>query len=293
MWKPRKPSISSVAVAAALTLLGINLIPAAHATAIVGATFPQQVVQEFTSLQQYAQNVTAAMADVQTKMNTLNQYTTDLQNLASMPTNAISKITMPAQQALYDYQQATGLMNQYKYMYGNLSNIQNGMAQQQSYMLNSALSPQNYAAAVYQSQGVQAQQNQAQIGSIAASMQAVNRTVPVIAQQQAAMPAISGNVNGFQKLSAQLTTLEQQNQQMLAAIQQAQLQKQSVTATNISAANSLNYAEHAGNNYMSEVTASMASSNAQSQGYAQQADAGIKSQQSCIASGGTLFTCPQ
>ena len=293
MWKPQKPSISFVAVATSLTLLGINLIPAAHATAIIGATFPQQVVQEMTSLQQYGQNVTSAMADVQTKMNTLNQYMTDLQNLASMPTQAISKVTMPYQQAMYDYQQATGLMNQYKYMYGNLSNIQNGMAQQQMYMLNSALSPENYAAAVYQSQGYQAQQNQAQIGSIAASMQAVNNEAPIIQAQQANMPAISGNVGGFQQLSAQLTTLEQQNRLMLADIQQAQLQKQSVTATNISAANSLNYAEQAGNNYMNQVTASMASSNAQSQVYAQQADAGIKSQQSCIASGGTLFTCPQ
>lgn len=293
MWKPRKPSISFVAVATSLTLLGINLIPAAHATAIIGATFPQQVVQEMTSLQQYGQNVTSAMADVQTKMNTLNQYMTDLQNLASMPTQAISKVTMPYQQAMYDYQQATGLMNQYKYMYGNLSNIQNGMAQQQMYMLNSALSPENYAAAVYQSQGYQAQQNQAQIGSIAASMQAVDNEAPIIQAQQANMPAISGNVGGFQQLSAQLTTLEQQNRLMLADIQQAQLQKQSVTATNISAANSLNYAEQAGNNYMNQVTASMASSNAQSQVYAQQADAGIKSQQSCIASGGTLFTCPQ
>ncbi|MDA8153104.1 MAG: hypothetical protein M0003_10395 [Acidithiobacillus sp.] len=276
----------------ALTL-GINLIPAAGAGTLTGgATFPEQIVQEFTALQQYSQNVTSAMADVQTRINTLNQYMADLQNLASMPAQGISSITMPYQQAMYDYQQATGLMNEYRYMYGNLSNIQNGMAQQQMYMINSALSPENYAAAVYQSQGYQAQQNQAQIGSIAASMRAVDQETPIIQQQQATMPNISGNVAGFQQLSAQLTTLEQQNQLMLADIQQAQMQKATATATNISAANADNYAEQAGNNYMDQVTASMASSNAQSKSDAQQADANIQSQQSCIMHGGTLFTCP-
>ena len=293
MWKPRKPLIRYATLSVCLTLLGINLIPEAAATAVIGATFPQQVVQEMTALQQYSESVTSAMADVQTKINTLNQYMADMQNLASMPAQEISKITMPAQQAMYDYQQASGLMNEYKYMYGNLSNIQSGMAQQNMYMLNSALSPENYAAAVYQSQTAQAQANQAQIGSIAASMQAVNQETPTILAQQAAMPAISGNVGGFQQLSAQLTTLEQQNQLMLAAIQQAQLQKQSVTATNLSAGRTLNYAEQAGNNYMNQVTASMASSNAQSKIYAQQADAGLQSQQKCIMNGGTLFTCPQ
>jgi hypothetical protein len=49
------------------------------------------------------------------------------------------------------------------------------------------------------------------------------------------MAGISGNVGGFQTLSAQLTTLEQQNQLMLAAIKQAQLQKNNVTGSTISA----------------------------------------------------------
>lgn len=277
MWKLRKPSISSVAVATALTLLGINLIPAAHATAIIGATFPQQVVQEMTSLEQYSQNVTSAMADVQTKMNTLNQYTTDLQNLASMPANAISKVTMPYQQAMYDYQQATGLMNEYQYMYGNLSNIQSGMAQQNLNILNSALSPQNYAAAVYQSQSAQAQANQAQIGSIVASMKNVQQRIPIIQAQQAQMAGISGNVGGFQLLSAQLTTLEKQNQQMLAAIQQAQLQKASnvaVAATDMSAMNNQN---NAANTYADQVAASVLSADAASKSSASQADAAMLS----------------
>lgn len=231
MWKPRTHSIKSVVTAVALTL-GINLIPAAGAgTFTGGATFPEQIVQEFTALEQYGKNVTAAEADLSTQMNTLNQYTADLQNLASMPSEGLSQITMPFQQAMYDYQQATGLMNEYRYMYGNLSNIQNGMAQQQMYMLNSALSPQDYAAAVYQEQGYQAQQNQAQIASIAASMQAVDQEGPLIQQQQAALPAISGNVAGFQQLSAQLTVLEQQNRLMLADIQQAQMQKMATAPT--------------------------------------------------------------
>ncbi|WP_163056980.1 hypothetical protein [Acidithiobacillus ferrooxidans] len=297
MWKPRTHSIKSGAVTIAVALtLGINLIPAAGAGTLTGgATFPEQIVQEFTALEQYGKNITAAEADLSTQMNTLNQYTADLQNLASMPSEGLSQITMPFQQAMYDYQQATGLMNEYRYMYGNLSNIQNGMAQQQMYMLNSALSPQDYAAAVYQEQGYQAQLNQAQIGSIAASMRAIDQETPIIQQQQATLPAISGNVAGFQQLSAQLTTLEQQNQLMLADIQQAQMQKATsaaATATNISEDNAQNYAEQAGNNYMDQVTASMANSNAQSKAYAQQADAGIQSQQSCIMNGGTLFTCP-
>ncbi|CDQ12095.1 conserved exported protein of unknown function [Acidithiobacillus ferrivorans] len=292
MWKLRKPSISSVAVATALTLLGINLIPAAHATAIIGATFPQQVVQEMTSLQQYSQNVTAAMADVQTKMNTLNQYTTDLQNLASMPANAISKVTMPYQQAMYDYQQATGLMNEYQYMYGNLSNIQSGMAQQNLNILNSALSPQNYAAAVYQSQSAQAQANQAQIGSIVASMKNVQQRIPIIQAQQAQMAGISGNVGGFQLLSAQLTTLEKQNQQMLAAIQQAQLQKASVTATTLSTQQALSNSQQANNQYENAVTAAMQSAIPASTASAARADLNLNNRYSCIASGGTIMTCP-
>lgn len=292
MWKLRTHSIKAIGIVTALTLLGINLIPDADATAIIGATFPQQVVQEMTALEQYSQNVTSAMADVQTKINTLNQYMTDLQNLASMPAQEISKVTMPYQQAMYDYQQATGLMNEYQNLYGNLNNIQSGLAQQNMYILNSALSPENYAAAVYQSQSAQAQQNQAQINDMVHSMQALAPTWSAIQQQQAIAPGIGGNVQGFQELSAQMTTLEQQNQQMLADIQQAQLAKNMATATNISAANALNYGEQAGNNYMDQVTASMASSNAQSKIYAQQADAGIKSQQSCIMNGGSLLTCP-
>jgi hypothetical protein len=49
------------------------------------------------------------------------------------------------------------------------------------------------------------------------------------------MAGISGNVGGFQTLSAQLTTLEQQNQLMLAAIKQAQLQKAQVTGSGLTA----------------------------------------------------------
>ena len=273
MWKPRTHSIKSVVTAVALTL-GINLIPAAGAgTFTGGATFPEQIVQEFTALEQYGKNVTAAEADLSTQMNTLNQYTADLQNLASMPSEGLSQITMPFQQAMYDYQQATGLMNEYRYMYGNLSNIQNGMAQQQMYMLNSALSPQDYAAAVYQEQGYQAQQNQAQIASIAASMQAVDQEGPLIQQQQAALPAISGNVAGFQQLSAQLTVLEQQNRLMLADIQQAQMQKENNGLDGNTQMAAVNNQNQAANAYADKVGASILSADAAAQASAQQADA--------------------
>lgn len=273
MWKPRTHSIKSVATAVALTL-GINLIPAAGAGTLTGgATFPEQIVQEFTALEQYGKNVTAAEADLSTQMNTLNQYTADLQNLASMPSEGLSQITMPFQQAMYDYQQATGLMNEYRYMYGNLSNIQNGMAQQQMYMLNSALSPQDYAAAVYQEQGYQAQQNQAQIASIAASMQAVDQEGPLIQQQQAALPAISGNVAGFQQLSAQLTVLEQQNRLMLADIQQAQMQKENNGLDGNTQMAAVNNQNQAANAYADKVGASILSADAAAQASAQQADA--------------------
>ncbi len=273
MWKPRTHSIKSVATAVALTL-GINLIPAAGAGTLTGgATFPEQIVQEFTALEQYGKNITAAEADLSTQMNTLNQYTADLQNLASMPSEGLSQITMPFQQAMYDYQQATGLMNEYRYMYGNLSNIQNGMAQQQMYMLNSALSPQDYAAAVYQEQGYQAQQNQAQIASIAASMQAVDQEGPLIQQQQAALPAISGNVAGFQQLSAQLTVLEQQNRLMLADIQQAQMQKENNGLDGNTQMAAVNNQNQAANAYADKVGASILSADAAAQASAQQADA--------------------
>lgn len=221
-------------MATALTLLGINLIPAAHAgSSMVGATLPEQIVQEGTALQQYSKEVTSTLAAVQTQINTLNQYITDLQNLASLPAQELSKITMPYQQAMYDYQQATQLMNEYQSLYGNLKNIQSGMEQQDLNIINSALSPENYVAAVYQSQSAQEKANQAQIQSIVGSMQNVQRNIPIIQAQQAQMHDINGNVSGFQQLSAQLTTLENQNQEMLTAIQQAQLQKSQATGSEL------------------------------------------------------------
>lgn len=277
MWKPRKPLIKVVSIVTALTLLGINLIPADAGTITGGATLPEQMVQEFTSLQKYTESVTSALSDVQTKINTLNQYMTDLQNLASLPAQEISKVTMPYQQAMYDYQEATGLMNEYQSLYGNLNNIQNGMAQQNMYILNSALSPENYAAAVYQSNTAQAQANQAQIASIVASMKNVQQRIPVIQAQQAQMAGISGNVGGFQLLSAQLTTLEKQNQQMLAAIQQAQLQKANAVSGGSTQMSAVNDQNHIANTYADQVAASVLSADAASKASANQADSAMLS----------------
>lgn len=209
---------------------GINLIPStttpALATAIAGATFPQQVVHEATSLSSYATELQTTMATVSTEMNTLNSYMTQLQNMTSLPTQSLSQITMPYQQAMYDYQQATGLMSYYQQLYGNLNNISGIVQQQNLDIVNSALSPQDYANAVYASNSQQAQAAQQQFQSAANSMQAADALGPEIAAQQAKIPGFTaGNTVGQQTLASELGTIEQQNQLLLAGMNQAQMAK--------------------------------------------------------------------
>ena len=201
--------------------------PAMSGTLTGGATLPEQVVQEITGLQSYAKAATSAMSGVQTQMNTLNSYMVQLQNMMSLPAQAISQITMPAQQMLYNYNEAQGLMSEYQSMYGNLSNIQQTVTQQNMDILNSSLSPQNYLNTVETAQGNTAAQTRAQIQSAANSMQAVDQLGPKIMAQSQAIHGggYNGNTSSLQQLGSELNTIEQQNQYLLAAVNQANLAK--------------------------------------------------------------------
>ena len=279
---------------AVLAMLGIIAIPAAHAGTLTGgATFPEQIVQEFTALQQYSREVTSALANVYTEMNTLNSYQTQLQNLMSMPQESLSQITMPFQQALYDYNQAQSLRYEYQNLYGNLSNIGNVMQQQQLNMVNSALSPQDYANAVFQSQTQEAQANQAAIQSAANSMQAVNAEIPAIQAQQAKIPALSGNVAGFQQLSSQLSTIEHQNQLLLTAIDQAQLQKNMRQRQSANITQAMN--QQANQNYARSQTAISSMNSAINNAISgeSQTNQALTSYGQCMLHGGTILTCKQ
>lgn len=205
--------------------LGINLIPSmAYAGAVTGgATLPEQIVQEVTALQNYAKNITTALSSVQNEINTLNSYMTELQNLATLPSREISKITTPIQQMEYNYNEIMGLKNEYQQLYGNLSNIQSTVEQQNLDILNSALSPENYLNTVETAQTNTAAQTRAQIQEAANSMQAVDKLAPEIESQSNEASAIDGNTSGQVEMAKELNTIEQQNQILLQDISSAQM----------------------------------------------------------------------
>lgn len=222
----RLPFLCSVAA-------GIIMIPlsASAGTLTGGATLPEQIVQEATALQSYAKNVTTALSSVQNEINTLNSYMTELHNLATLPARELSKITTPIQQMEYNYEEVQGLMSEYKSLYGNLSNIQQTVEQQNLDILNSSLSPEDYLNTVETAQSNTASETRAEIASAAKSMQAVDSLTPKIEEQSQAIPGISGNTQGEMQMASELNTIEQQNQLLLSAIDQAQLARNQRLAT--------------------------------------------------------------
>ncbi|MGK9451703.1 hypothetical protein [Acidithiobacillus caldus] len=276
---------------------GIIMIPlsVSAGTLTGGATLPEQIVQEATALQTYAKNVTTALASVQNEINTLNSYMTELQNLASLPARELSKLTMPIQQMEYNYDRAQELMSEYQSLYGNLSNIQQTVEQQNLDILNSSLSPEDYLNTVETAQTNTAAETRAQIASAARSMQAVDSLTPKIEEQSQAIPGISGNTAGQMQMASELNTIEQQNQLLLSAIDQAQLarsQRRSIresedqvadsrtdiNALTQSAEEMKKSAEIMQKNFDAEANAASAMQN---------------SEASCIDRGGTYLTCYQ
>lgn len=204
--------------------VGINLIPGtANATSIIGATLPEQIVQEVTQLQTYAKDVTTALSSVQTQINTLNGYMTDLQNLATLPSREISKITTPIQQMEYNYEEVMGLKNEYEDLYGNLANIQQTVEQQNLDILNSSLTPEDYLNTVETAQTNTAAQTRATLQEAANSMRAVDKLAPEIEAQSHMASRIDGNTSGQMEMAKELNTIEQQNQILLQDINSAQM----------------------------------------------------------------------
>lgn len=183
-----------------------------------GATFPEQIVQEGTSLMSYAKEVTTALSSVQNEINTLNSYETDLQNLMSLPARELSKITTPIQQMEYNYQEAMNLENEYKSMYGSLSNIKSTVEQQNLDILNSSLSPRDYLNTVETAQTQTEKESREQIQQAAHSMQNVDKLAPIIQSQENADSGIDSNIGGQMAVSKELNTIEQQNQILLQDI---------------------------------------------------------------------------
>ena len=298
MCKKRSVSASTIRLSAGFSLILWVLLtnsPAMAGTLTGGATLPEQVVQEITGLQSYAQEATSAMSGVQTQMNTLNSYMVQLQNMMSLPAQEISQITMPAQQMLYNYNEAQGLMSEYQSMYGNLSNIQQTVTQQNMDILNSSLSPQDYLNTVETAQGNTAALTRAQLQSTANSMQAVDALGPQIMAQSQAIHGggYNGNTRSLEQLGSELNTIEQQNQYLLAALNQANLARTQRLSTHeaedAAAASSAALAAQEQSN-ANAVTAfgNMANGSAASAGALGN---GEQTFMQCVANGGTYATC--
>lgn len=276
-------------------LSGLFMVPAAAnaGTFTGGATFPEQIVQEATSLEDYAKNVTTALSSVQNEINTLNGYMTDLQNLATLPAREIGKITMPIQQMEYNYEEVQGLMSEYKSMYGNLSNIQQTVEQQNADILNSSLSPEDYLNAVETSQSNSAAQARAAINSAANSMKAVNKLAPEIENQSSNIPYISGNTGGQMQIASELSTIEQQNQLLLSAINQAQLKHNTMQSHELK----FQHIAESATDMKSQIKdAKDLGSNSATMGktYSTEsstANKNITNYANCIGNGGTYLTC--
>ncbi|MDD2751189.1 hypothetical protein, partial [Acidithiobacillus sp.] len=160
---------------------------------------------------------------VQTQINTLNGYMTDLQNLATLPSREISKITTPIQQMEYNYDEVMGLKNEYEDLYGNLANIQQTVEQQNLDILNSSLTPEDYLNTVETAQTNTAAQTRATLQEAANSMRAVDKLAPEIEAQSHMASRIDGNTSGQMEMAKELNTIEQQNQILLQDINSAQM----------------------------------------------------------------------
>lgn len=272
--------------------VGINLIPGtANATSIIGATLPEQIVQEVTQLQTYAKDVTTALSSVQTQINTLNGYMTDLQNLATLPSREISKITTPIQQMEYNYEEVMGLKNEYEDLYGNLANIQQTVEQQNLDILNSSLTPENYLKTVETAQTNTAAQTRATLQEAANSMRAVDKLAPEIEAQSNEASAIDGNTSGQVEMAKELNTIEQQNQILLQDINSAQMARSHRLAVREDEEQvvEINHAS----SYQSDKNAE----NAASQGLAaipseiKSGESEMKTYNSCLEDGGNFISC--
>jgi DNA repair exonuclease SbcCD ATPase subunit len=294
MFKKRNVLAKSVRVALwAMGFAGINLIPgfAVAGTLTGGATLPEQVVQEVTQLQTYAKDVTTALSSVQTEINTLNGYMTDLQNLATLPSREISKITTPIQQMEYNYDEVMGLKNEYEDLYGNLANIQQTVEQQNLDILNSSLTPEDYLNTVETAQTNTAAQTRATLQEAANSMRAVDKLAPEIEAQSHMASRIDGNTSGQMEMAKELNTIEQQNQILLQDINSAQM------AASKRRALSENEEQVANVNSKISYKSNLDAINSANNGLAaipnevQQGEAAMRTYNDCLENGGNFITC--
>ena len=256
-----------------------------------GATFPEQIVHETTSLMSYAKEMTTAMASVQNEINTLNSYETDLQNLMSMPAQELSKITTPIQQMEYNYNEVMNLESEYRQMYGSLSNIKSTVEQQNLDILNSSLSPQNYLNTVESANTQVAAQTRAQIQQAAQSMQNVDRLTPQIEAQSQAIGKIDGNTSGQMEMANELNTIEQQNQILLQDISSSELAANNRRNLREEERSTINYNNSA--IYQSDVNAESAASQGLSAIPSQikSGESSMKTYNQCLENGGNFVSC--
>lgn len=275
--------------------LGINLIPgmAMAGTLTGGATLPEQVVQEVTALQSYAKNVTTALSSVQNEINTLNSYMTQLQNLTTLPARELGKITTPIQQMEYNYQEIMGLKDEYQDLYGNLSDIQRTVEQQNLDILNSDLSPEDYLNTVETANTRIAKQSKLQIQQAANSMIASDKLVPEIEAQSKTDGSIASNIGGQEAVAKELNTVEQQNEILLQDIASAQMAKNKRLETHEMESEVVNNPVAMAALYKSNADAQKDLQTATSQASSAWKSYGksVNTFNSCIDNGGTYLSC--
>jgi P-type conjugative transfer protein TrbJ len=164
--------IKHIAVIVA-TICSISCVPA-YATAIVGATFPQQVLQEGTALQQQATLVQQKLYEAQQLQQQIQMYQNMTTNTAQIPSQLWNNMSQPLAQLaqLVGQGQAISLNgqnigSQFQNMYTGFS-AQNTNAQYQNWgqsnldQINGALQSQGLAVTQFQNmaQATQTIQNE-------------------------------------------------------------------------------------------------------------------------------------
>lgn len=167
------------------------------------------IANDFTAIKTAA----SYMNSLQMRITQLQDHIMQMENLATLPMQAMQSVMAPVQQMMYEKQMATQQLYQVQSLYTNLgyqsSNLQN---MYQSYMA-SGLTPQNYYNAEtnmangYNSTGV----NQ---------MNSVVSSIPVIKQEYAQIQATGALIPGTKSTNSQLGLLETEaNQQNAEGMQ--------------------------------------------------------------------------
>ncbi len=200
----RQPARISIASAAAVLC---SLSPgAARATGLVaGATFPEQIVQEITALQQYVTEAQQLVAQTQMEINSVK-------NLATMPLQSWSSIMGTVDQVIQLQGQIRGLswaaqnsFNQVAQQYGDPSKVM-----------------PNYGTTL-------AQWQQNMNDQVAATLQQYGLESRHFQTEQDALQAVQ---NASQSASGRMQVLQAANQIAGMQVNQLQLMRQDIMAGN-------------------------------------------------------------